>query len=113
MKKQIISSDVCFDGSKIIKIGSDISYAIEELWKHNKVHRDIKPENIMYNREKNTYIPSSMGIDYLESPMKILSRQVTQTWEDISRFGTRMAATQVEVDFYNSIEEVDDSTITL
>lgn len=56
-------------------------------------------------------IPTSMNIDYLESPIKILERQIAQTWEHIASYDTRMTATQIEVDLYNSIEVTEDSSI--
>lgn len=48
----------------VIKIGVDISYAIEELWKYNKIHRDIKPNNIMYDQSNNRFVLLDMGMVY-------------------------------------------------
>ena len=48
----------------VIKIGIDISYAIEELWKYNKIHRDIKPNNIMYDQRNNRFVLLDMGMVY-------------------------------------------------
>lgn len=60
--KQLKSNGSPFETLRTIKIGMDISCAIEELWKHNKVHRDIKPENIMFNRNTNAYVLLDMGM---------------------------------------------------
>jgi len=52
------------DNSELIKIGIDISYAIEELWSHHKIHRDIKPQNIMYSIDEDIYKLLDMGMVY-------------------------------------------------
>ena len=40
----------------------EVSYAIEELWKHNKIHRDIKPMNIMYDVKNDRYVLLDLGM---------------------------------------------------
>lgn len=44
------------------KLAIEISFAIEELWKHNKIHRDIKPLNIMYDESNECYILLDLGM---------------------------------------------------
>lgn len=44
------------------KLAIDISYAIEELWKHNKIHRDIKPLNIMYDESNERFVLLDLGM---------------------------------------------------
>lgn len=51
-----------FSEVDIIKIAKEISFAIEELWKHNKVHRDIKPLNIMFDHINNRYVLLDLGM---------------------------------------------------
>lgn len=52
------------DEQVVVKLGIDLSYAIEELWKYNKVHRDIKPKNIMYDQCNNRFVLLDMGMVY-------------------------------------------------
>lgn len=58
-------------------------------------------------------IPTRMCIDYLESPIKMLNRQVDQTWESIASYEQRMNITQAEIDLHNSIEVSDDEVIII
>lgn len=51
-----------FDEKQIMKMAREMSYAIEELWKHNKVHRDIKPMNIMYDEINDRYVLLDLGM---------------------------------------------------
>lgn len=51
-----------FSERQIIKMAREISYAIEELWNHNKVHRDIKPMNIMYDQARDRYVLLDLGM---------------------------------------------------
>lgn len=51
-----------FSEAQILKLGNELSYAIEELWKHNKVHRDIKPMNIMYDTVFDRYVLLDLGM---------------------------------------------------
>lgn len=51
-----------FTESDIRKIGVELSYAIEELWKFNKIHRDIKPLNIMYDTMKDRFVLLDLGM---------------------------------------------------
>jgi len=44
------------------KLAKDLSYAIEELWAHNKIHRDIKPKNIMYDKKIDRYVLLDLGM---------------------------------------------------
>ena len=44
------------------KLAKEMSYAIEELWIHNKIHRDIKPKNIMYDIKNNRYVLLDLGM---------------------------------------------------
>ena len=44
------------------KMAKELSYAIEELWAHNKIHRDIKPKNIMYDKKINRYVLLDLGM---------------------------------------------------
>lgn len=40
----------------------ELSFAIEELWKHNKIHRDIKPLNIMYDEVQDRFVLLDLGM---------------------------------------------------
>ena len=44
------------------KLAIEISFAIEELWKHNKIHRDIKPLNIMYDECNDRFVLLDLGM---------------------------------------------------
>lgn len=44
------------------KLAIEISFAIEELWKHNKIHRDIKPLNIMYDEINERFVLLDLGM---------------------------------------------------
>jgi serine/threonine-protein kinase len=50
------------DATNVKNLGSQISYAVEELWSYNIVHRDIKPGNIIYDEISHIYILLDMGI---------------------------------------------------
>lgn len=45
-----------------LKLCTDITQAIYELWSLNKVHRDIKPQNIMRQHSDGTYILLDLGL---------------------------------------------------
>lgn len=45
-----------------LKLCTDITQAIYELWSLNKVHRDIKPQNIMRQHSDGTYILLNLGL---------------------------------------------------
>lgn len=45
-----------------LKLCTDITQAIFELWSLNKVHRDIKPQNIMRQHSDGTYILLDLGL---------------------------------------------------
>ena len=44
------------------KLAIELSFAIEELWKHNKIHRDIKPLNIMYDEVQDRFVLLDLGM---------------------------------------------------
>lgn len=44
------------------KLAMEMSFAIEELWKHNKIHRDIKPLNIMYDECNDRFVLLDLGM---------------------------------------------------
>lgn len=45
-----------------LKLCTDITQGIYELWSLNKVHRDIKPQNIMRQHSDGTYILLDLGL---------------------------------------------------
>ena len=45
-----------------LRLCTDITQAIYELWSLNKVHRDIKPQNIMRQHSDGTYILLDLGL---------------------------------------------------
>lgn len=59
---QVIKKGDILSEEQVKKMAVDISYAIEELWKHNKVHRDIKPMNIMYDVKSDRYVLLDLGM---------------------------------------------------
>lgn len=49
-------------------------------------------------------IPRSLGTDYLESPISLLDRSISQGLQQKDLFSQRIDQTDLEVDLYNSIE---------
>lgn len=48
----------------VVKLGTHINLAIEELWSHRKIHRDIKPGNIMFCNDTERFILLDMGLAF-------------------------------------------------
>lgn len=55
------------------KLAIELSFAIEELWKHNKIHRDIKPLNIMYDEVQDRFVLLDLGMVF-DSSEEALTR---------------------------------------
>ncbi|OPX86926.1 MAG: Serine/threonine-protein kinase PknB [Pelotomaculum sp. PtaB.Bin104] len=48
----------------VIKLGIQITSAIQELWSHSKVHRDIKPGNILHCSNSGDFLLLDMGLAF-------------------------------------------------
>ncbi|MBN2541294.1 serine/threonine protein kinase [bacterium] len=60
--KQYLQSNGQLSASDLIKLGSQISEAIDSLWQHRKIHRDIKPGNIMRRSSNGDFVLLDMGL---------------------------------------------------
>lgn len=81
---------------------------------HVSMYKDYRYRGLLRRLGIHWYlIPTRWGIDYLESPIKMLNRQVEQTWSDIASYEQRMAITLAEIDLHNSIEVSDDEVIII
>lgn len=47
---------------ELVALGTQITLAIEELWRFNKIHRDIKPGNIMRRTSTEMFVLLDMGL---------------------------------------------------
>jgi eukaryotic-like serine/threonine-protein kinase len=59
--RDVLHQDGVLDAPSLIKLASNISAAIRELWRFDKIHRDIKPGNIMQRDGNGDYILLDMG----------------------------------------------------
>lgn len=48
----------------VIKLGTQITRAIQELWSQSKVHRDIKPGNILHCSHSGDFLLLDMGLAF-------------------------------------------------
>ncbi|MDR1641950.1 MAG: protein kinase [Clostridiales bacterium] len=77
LEKPMASSELALTEKDIIKIGIDISRALESMATHNIVHRDVKPGNILYSIS-GRYNLADFGI----------ARKLDRQSADLSRKGT-------------------------
>ena len=60
--KQYLQSNGQLSSSDLIKLGFQMSEAIDSLWQHKKIHRDIKPGNIMRRYSNGDFVLLDMGL---------------------------------------------------
>ncbi len=60
--KQYLQSNGRLSASDLVRLGHQMSEAIDSLWQHRKIHRDIKPGNIMKRSSNGDFILLDMGL---------------------------------------------------
>lgn len=60
----LLQANKKLDVKTVMKLCLDITNAISELWKLNKIHRDIKPQNIIQRSENGHYVLLDLGLAF-------------------------------------------------
>lgn len=60
----LIQSKKKLDVKTVMQLCLDITNAISELWKLNKIHRDIKPQNIIQRSENSRFVLLDLGLAF-------------------------------------------------
>jgi serine/threonine-protein kinase len=89
--KAILARNRRLPVDEVVRLGRDITSAIEELWAHKKVHRDVKPGNIMRRNDDGSFVLLDMGVT-----LALMDKSLT-TFGQVP--GTQLYLSPDQVDF--------------
>jgi len=62
--RRILIAEHILSTPELIRLGLNITEAIQHLWSHRQIHRDIKPENIMRRNSDGSFVLLDMGLAF-------------------------------------------------
>ncbi|MDR1641952.1 MAG: serine/threonine protein kinase [Clostridiales bacterium] len=97
LEKPLSSTELKLPESEIIKIGIDISRALESMATHNIVHRDVKPSNIIYSKSGEYKLADFDIARIIDSPSTGLSIKGTYSFMAPEVYQARSYGASVDI----------------